>query len=279
MWLNQHKLVSVTVSYQCVSQPFVLHCRSSGQLSASIPHSSPWHPGSLSSCFCPDLQKCKSKESLFRTKTSSYIFDPPTESYHTATGLDEPKKQVEIPIRVHNFIRPHSVDPLASSRLKVKEVTVNSVNIARHHRKRFQSESAVKRSGQNFLLKPSLSESVLNGIAATRNHLSNNEQLNSDIFNAPKQLGFSAATCASSMTEYFDVHPSMEEVVNNNCAQSATPLVCSGVTLRQQVRERKIKVNKRSRGCKRSKFPTTLWQPPPRDLYKLVVRVSFSQRF
>ncbi|KAG5449620.1 tRNA-cytidine(32) 2-sulfurtransferase [Clonorchis sinensis] len=245
-----------------------------GQLSTRVPHSSPWHPGSLSICFCPDLQNDKREAALFRTKTSSYLMDPPSESYHTANDPDKPKKQIDVSVTIRQLIRPHSIGPLNSGYLRVKDITVNNIALARHNRKRVQSESTTKRPDRKMGLKPSLSESVLNGAYLTRrNQSSSTEQPIFDSFDAPPQFALTRSTVVSSSTEYFDIRQSVDEPTLNNSAlvqASHDPLngVCS-------VGHKAMKHTAEfvgQRDLSRLKPSNTLWQPPPRDLYKLVFR-------
>ncbi|KER28985.1 hypothetical protein T265_04280 [Opisthorchis viverrini] len=245
-----------------------------GQLSTPVPHSSPWHPGSLSKCFCPDLQNNKHEAALFRTKTSSCLMDPPSESCHTVNDLDNPKKQIDVSVTIRQLIRPHSIGPLNSGHLRVKDITVNSITLTHHHRKRVLSESTTKRPNTKMGLKPSLSESVLNGAYLTRrNRSSSAEQLIFDSFDAPPQLALTRSTAISSSTEYFDIRQSVDEPTLNNSALvqvSHDPLNGACSVGRKAMKHTAEFVGQQD--LSRLKPSNTLWQAPPRDLYKLVFR-------
>ncbi|THD27985.1 tRNA 2-thiocytidine biosynthesis protein TtcA [Fasciola hepatica] len=107
------------------------------QLAVSNPNPSPWHPGSLVSCFCPDLQNPPDElnPTLALTKRSPGQSDLPN-------GLPN-EYSSDIPASIQHIEPPSEATRVSPVRYRVKEITIDQVAIIPHRKgKRPRARSA-----------------------------------------------------------------------------------------------------------------------------------------
>ncbi|VDP91193.1 unnamed protein product [Echinostoma caproni] len=97
-------------------------------MAVSNPNPSPWHPGSLVSCFCPDLQNPshESNPTLALAKASSSNSSVPDRLLNKCSS--------DLPASVQQLEGPVSVTPFNYSRYRVKDITINSITVIPHRK-------------------------------------------------------------------------------------------------------------------------------------------------
>lgn len=97
-----------------------------GQLSVSNPSPSPWHPGSLVSCFCPDLQNDSVNPTLALAKCSSANPELPSALFIGCSS--------DLPTYVENIELSNGATLVSSARYRLKEIAIDQIPIVPYRR-------------------------------------------------------------------------------------------------------------------------------------------------
>ncbi|KAF7256889.1 hypothetical protein EG68_05595 [Paragonimus skrjabini miyazakii] len=243
------------------------------QLAICLPHSAPWHPGLLSTCFCPDLTPNAKRMNLWDNRSSS-------DSYHTAASPGDPPAHLGVPSTFQQSLRPSSTVPLPPGPLKIKDVTLNTITLVHRKKrgKRSLSEGPPVKLDQLNIFDPSAV--VLN---ANEGRVEFSLPDESKLDECPPVEPSAQRTTedlpvpSSPGSREFD-RPS--SVARNNNAHSITciasglrnrscPLL-SQTTVSSRLSVQKARLLKEGgRMCRLSKIS---WQTPPKDMYRLVLQ-------
>ncbi|KAA3677190.1 uncharacterized protein DEA37_0001238 [Paragonimus westermani] len=243
------------------------------QLAICVPHSAPWHPGLLSTCFYPDSALNTKGINLWDNRSSS-------DSYHTTVSPGDPPAYLDVPSTFQQSLKPSSPVPLPPGPRRMKNVTSNTTTLV-HRKKRGKrsiSEGPPVKLDQLDIFDPSTVTLDVNegrvdfSLPDESRHdecrsVEPSAQLCIEDIPVPSSPGSRAFHRPASVTRNNNAHSIM--CAASDLRSRSCPLLPQ-VTVSTRLSAPKVRLLKEGRRL--SRLPKTPWQTPPKDMYKLVLQ-------